>query len=94
MENHVLQCDRCLHFKQKLQNSEVNPIDITYPMEVVHIDYLAIESGKSDKNSNILVVTDHLTRYTQVFITSSQTVKATTETLEIFQTRDKISKGS
>ena len=31
-------------------------------MELVHIDYLTIESGKANKVVNILVVTDHFTR--------------------------------
>ena len=31
-------------------------------MELVHMDYLTIESNKQDKDVNILVVTDHFTR--------------------------------
>ena len=38
-------------------------------MELVHIDYLTIESNKSEKDVNILVVTDHYTRLTQAFVT-------------------------
>ena len=50
-------------------------------MELIHIDYLTIESGKLNKDVNILVVADHFTRYAQAFITSSQTAKATTQTM-------------
>ena len=81
MENHVRQCDRCLHFKQKLQKAKLNSIETTHPMELVHIDYLTIESGTSDIDVNILVVTDHFTRYAQAFVTSSETAKATAQTL-------------
>ena len=54
MENHVRQYDRCLHFKQKLHKAELNPTWTTHPMEIVHIDYLTIKSGKSNKDVKIL----------------------------------------
>ena len=44
-------------------------------MELVHIDYLTIEAPEISRSStdiNILVITDHFTRYTQAHITSSQ----------------------
>ena len=65
MENHVGQGGRCLHFKQKPQRAELDPIETTHPIEIVHIDYLTIESGKSNKDVNILIVTDLFTRYAQ-----------------------------
>ena len=40
------------------------------------MDYTTIESGtNSDKDVNVLVVTDHFTRYAQAFITPSQAAK-------------------
>ena len=48
MENHFRQCDTYWHFKQKVQNAELNPIETTHPLEIVHIDCLTIESGKSN----------------------------------------------
>ena len=37
-------------------------------MELVHIDYTTIKSGtNSDKDVNVLVVTNHFTRYAQAF---------------------------
>ena len=40
----------------------------THPLELVHIDYLHLEPGKS-KEENILVVTDYFTCYTQAHVT-------------------------
>ena len=37
------------------------------------MDFLAIGSGKTDKDVNILVVTDHFSQYAQAFGTQSPT---------------------
>ena len=50
-------------------------------MELVHIDYLTIESNKTKKDINILVVTDHFTRLAQAFVTPSQTASVVAKTL-------------
>ena len=76
IETHIKQCDRCLRFKSKPQQTELHPIIATHPMELVHMDYLTIESGKANKDVNILVVTDHFTRYAQAFITPTQTARS------------------
>ena len=78
---HLYKYGRSLHFKEKTQKAELNAHEINHSMEIVHIDYLKIESGKSNKDVNSLVVTDHFTRCAQAFINPSQTVKATTQTL-------------
>ena len=81
IENHVRQCGRHLHFKQILQKPELNPVEITHPMKLVHIDYLTVESGVSKKDFNILIVRDHFIKYSQAFIIISQPAKVTTQTL-------------
>ena len=43
----------------------------THPLELVHINYLCLESRRG-KEENILVVTDHFTWYTQAYVTQSQ----------------------
>ena len=53
--------------------------DATYPMELVHMDYLTIEANEGGKDVHILVVTDHCTHYAQAIITSSQTAKCTAQ---------------
>ena len=45
----------------------------TYPLELIHLDFLTIGKEGSDKNVNILVITDHFMRYSQAFITHKQT---------------------
>ena len=44
-------------FQMKLQKVEFNPIETSHPMEILHINYLTIKSGKSNRDINILVVT-------------------------------------
>ena len=61
MENHIQTCDRCLCFKSKQQKTELYPITATYPLELIHIDLFTIESGKTGKDVNILVVINHFT---------------------------------
>ena len=55
--------------------------DATYPMELVHMDYLTIEAIEGGKDVHILVITDHLTRYAQAIVTSLQTAKCTAQNL-------------
>ena len=47
-----------LRYKQKPDCAELQPLEASYPLELVHMDYLKI-GGKDDPQSNILVVTDH-----------------------------------
>ena len=34
-------------------------VDATYPIELVHMDYLMIEANEGGKDVHILVITDH-----------------------------------
>ena len=81
IEEYVKTCPRCLKFKAILERAELNIIDVTRPLELVHIDFLTIEAPKKDKDVNILIVTDHFTRYAQAFVTRSQTAPVVTNTL-------------
>ena len=45
------------------------------------MDFLTIESGKTGKDVNILVVTDHITWYAQTFVTPSQATWVVAQTL-------------
>ena len=75
----TLRCEYCLRFKAKDQREELKPLLATHPIELVHMDYLTIE-GK-DKDVNILVVTDHFTRFSQAFVTLNQMAATTAKTL-------------
>ena len=52
----------------------------THPLELVHLDYLCLEPGKG-LEENVLVVTDHFTRYAQAYVTKTQTTQMTAKTL-------------
>ena len=45
------------------------------------MDFLTIEWGKTDKDINILVITDYFTWYAQAFVTPSQTAWVVAQTL-------------
>ena len=81
LEEYVKSCPHCLRFKAIPERSELNPILVTRPLELVHMDFLTIECGTSDKEVNILIVTDHFTRYAQVYVTKSQTASVVANTL-------------
>ena len=50
-------------------------VDATYPMELVHMDYLTIKVNEGGKDVHILVISNHFTCYVQAIVTSSQTAK-------------------
>ena len=84
IEHHIKSCPRCLRFKTQPEKAELNPIIATRPLELVHIDYLTIEppaNSKSDKDINVLIITDHFTWYAQAHITSSQKAPVVAKTL-------------
>ena len=81
MEQHIKRCERCIRFKAKLEVATLENIEASYPVELVHIDYLTKESNKTEKDINILVVTDHFTRLAQAFVTPSQTASVVAKTL-------------
>ena len=75
IEKHIKSCPWCLRFKTQPEKVELNPIITTRPLELVHMDYLTIEpplNSRSNKDVNILIITDHFTGYAQAHITSSQ----------------------
>ena len=60
----------------------MHSIESSYPMEIVHIDFLVIGSKKDvNKEINVLVITDHFKRYAQAFVTTSQTAHTVAVTL-------------
>ena len=69
METHIKQCDRCFMSKSRPQQTQITSNNSHQSHELVHMDFLTIESGKADKDVSILVVTNHFTRYTQAFKT-------------------------
>ena len=77
---HIQHCERCLQFKASPDRAPMEN-DATYPMELVHMDYLTIEATEGGKDIHILVITNNFTRYAQAIVTSLQTAKCTAQNL-------------
>ena len=82
VRTHIRSCERCIRFKQKPEREEMSSFETSYPLEIVHMDFLTIGSKKDpNKEINVLVITDHFTCYAQVFVTTSQTAIVVAQTL-------------
>ena len=81
MDQHVWSCDRCNQFKECPQHQELYPILATYPLELVHIDFLMIENPKTGKDVNVLVITDHFMQYAQAIVTTLQMTRVMAKAL-------------
>ena len=77
---HVLKCSRCLRRKHPPQVAPLQPILVTQPLELVHMDYLSLEPSKGNIE-NVLVITDHFTRYALAYPSKTQTAQATARIL-------------
>ena len=71
IRQYIQNCERCLRYKQQPEWAELKPLEASYPLELVHVDYLKSDD-KDDPNSNILVITDHFTRFSQAYVTVNQ----------------------
>ena len=78
--SHMNSCPRCLRRKSQPHQAPLLNIEVNQPLESVHLDYLKIEPSKGNVE-NILIVTNHLTRYAQAFPSKSQTALATVKLL-------------
>ena len=82
VRTHIRSCEHCIRFKQKPEREEMSSFDTSYPLEIVHMDFLTTGSKKDlNKEINVLVITDHFTHYAQVFVTTSQTAIVVAQTL-------------
>ena len=73
IENKVRHCRRCVLQKTRaVPAAELVNITSSAPMELVFIDYLSLEMCKG-RYENILVITDHFTRYAMAVPTKNQT---------------------
>ena len=81
VEQKVKNCGRCIRRKSSIKPSaELVNITSTQPMELICIDFLSLERSKGG-HENILVITDHFTRYAQAFPTRNQLAKTTAKVL-------------
>ena len=77
---HILKCTRCLRRKTPSHVAPLQPIHVTQPLELVHMDYLSLEPSKGNIE-NVLVITDHFTRYALAYPSKTQTAQATARIL-------------
>ena len=81
VKDHVRECARCVRRKHPVnQVAPLQNVFTTQPMELVCMDYLTLETSKGGFE-NILVVTDHFTKYSQAYPTRNQTAKMTAQVL-------------
>ena len=81
----IRNCEKCRIFEAKPQIPPMEPILCMEPLDLVHIDYVSMEVtvGMKEKPvmKNVLVVKDHFTRYTQVYVTNNHTAHTTARVL-------------
>ena len=73
-------CPRCLRRKSQADQAPLLNIEVNQPLELIHLDYLKIEPSKGNVE-NVLIITDHFTRYAQAFPSKTQTALATAKLL-------------
>ena len=72
-------CPHCQAFEGEVPRAPLCPIRVYAPLELVHLDYTSIEStmelNKPPVVKNVLVMTDHFSRYALVVVTKDQMAK-------------------
>lgn len=76
----VSRCERCIRRKAKSTTANMVPIQYMAPKDVICIDFLSLEVSNGGYE-NILVITDHFSRYAQAYPTRNQTAKTTARVL-------------
>jgi len=72
----VSKCLRCIKRKTPGSTAPLVSVVSSSPMEVICMDFLKVDRSKGGYE-DILVVTDHFTRYAQAYPTKNQTAKTT-----------------
>ena len=79
MRQVIKTCRRCLQYEGSTSKAPLCPIVATAPMDLLHIDFMSIETmmelDKSPRIANVLVFQDHFTKYVLVYVTPNQTAK-------------------
>ena len=81
VEEWISHCGRCIRRKTPPNHrAPLVSIGTISPLHLVCMDYLTLEPSKGGQQ-NILIITDHFTRYAQAIPTRNQTARTTAEVL-------------
>ena len=78
--SYINTCPRCIRRKSQSDTAPLHNTEATQPLELIHSDYPQIEPSKGNIE-NVLIVTDHFTRYAQAYPSKTQTALATAKLL-------------
>ena len=71
VESYVSSCSRCIRFKSSQDKAPLQPIDASYPLELVHLDFLKIEDDH-DQYRSVLVMTDHFSGFATACVSPNE----------------------
>ena len=60
-------CEQCLGYKGKQGKADLYLLLVTYPLELVHMDFLTMKNPCTGADVNILVIIDHLRAMVKAF---------------------------
>ena len=73
MRQVIKTCRCCLQYEGSASKAPLCPIVATAPMDLLHIDFMSIETtmelDKSPRVANVFVFQDHFTKYVLAYVT-------------------------
>ena len=79
MQKVISNCKQCTQHEGTHTKAPVQPIIVTAPLELLHIDFTSIETtmelDQPPNVVNILVFCDHFTKHVMAYVTPNQTAK-------------------